>query len=209
MATELEEVGPPIIGLSFKLNRQVAAPGTNNRTIARRYKMRLADLEYYTVPIINPTLRDAVYPLAIIIDQDVERIGDNKTDAYLLRTFAEIPTEWDEAFDEVATFPGVLPSNLYAPGEFQFRSGPSSIRTSIRINRRYFLSNPAAYPRIPKFQAVDSDGRATSVISDYTTPSADEYISMVLGRQEIAVSSIVKPWRGDIHFRETVFAEAK
>jgi hypothetical protein len=207
MPTQLEEVGEPIVGDVFDWNKQVT--GENNRAIRRRYKMRLVDLPFYTVDVLNPTLYDVKYPAAVITGQSIERIPGNTTDAFLIREFAEVPTTWDDYLDQVVTFPGVEKSSLYTPPDFPFRGSPTSQASQIRRNRAYFLTPQRGIAAFPKFQPKDDEGNVVSIITDDTIPSADEYIAKVLGRQEIVVSSHVQEWRGAIQVRVTDFALAK
>jgi hypothetical protein len=209
MATALEPIGEAEIGQSFSTNFQVSAGGLNNRIVTRRYKMRVADHDAYTLALINPTTYDATYASAIIIDQGVAKIPDDRVNCVLTRIFAEVPTMWDEPQDRVITFPGVARSSLYALNEFAFRSAQTSYRTDVRINRRYFLGDPKGIPRFTRFKVFDAYGLETTVISDFTTPTVDEYISMVAGSQEIVIDSKVVPWRGWIQCLETTYAKAK
>lgn len=209
MATALEPDGEPIIGQSFRTNLQVSPGGGNNRVITRRYKMKVADTDFYTVALINPTLYDEQYAQAVIIDQQVEKIPANRVDCFLIRVFGEVPTMWDQAEDRVITFPGVQRSSLYALAEFAFRSNQQSYRTDIRTNRQYFLGNPTGVPRYPLFKVFDANGLETTLITDYTTPNVDEYIAMVAGSQELVIDSRVVQWRGWIQSLETTFAKAK
>jgi hypothetical protein len=208
MATALEEIGSPLIGQSFAVNRQVKGGG-NNRIISRRYKMRIADREHYTVPIIEPTLYDSVYPLAVIVGQEFQALAGQEADCHLIRHFAEIPTEWDEPIDRQVGFPAVLRGSLYGPADFPFRSAQALKRSDVRINRKYFLSDPRRIPRFDTFRVLDQDGAETSTITDYTTPNTDEWVAMVRSGQEIILDCKAVLWRGWIHCRETTFATAK
>src|SRR5262245_2664670 len=107
MPTSLEEIGTPLVGDGIEFGIQ--ATGANNRTITRRYKMRVADQLAYIVPIINATLFDPVYSEAVIIGQRMLPLSGNKVDCVLERTFAETPSQWDDFVDDVVTFPGVEP----------------------------------------------------------------------------------------------------
>lgn len=209
MPTDLEPVGEAIIGQSFRTNFQVSVGGNNNRVITRRFKMKIADADYYQQALISPTLYDETYPLAVIIDQAVEKIPGNKVDAFLDRIFAEVPTEWNQPDDRVITFPGVARSSLYALAEFDFRTSQVSLRTDIRENHKYFLGDPKGIPRYPRFRVYDAYGVETTLITDFTTPSVDEYVAMVAGGQEIVIDSKVVPWRGWIQCLKTTFAKAK
>ena len=209
MITSLEEVGAPAVGLSFRYNRQVLDGGENNRVITRRYKIRLTDIATYAETLVAPTLYDTFYPRAVLVAQGIEAIAGNKVDAHLIREFAEVPTEWDDPDDRVITFPGVAFSSLYAKGDFNFRSSQSSLRTDVRVNRCYFLADPKAIPRFDKFVVLNYEGVETTVITDETSPSVDEYIAMVAGGHEIVVDCRVVAWKGAIYCRETTFAAAK
>ncbi|MDP1581209.1 MAG: hypothetical protein Q8M02_13120 [Candidatus Didemnitutus sp.] len=213
MPTPLKSLGPPVIGrgiqFGFRAESGVSPTQRNNRIITRDYEMRVEDQAEYIVALENPTTLDPVFTNAVIVAQSVrEKAGDN-TVCYLRRVFAEVPQEWDEFIDRVETFPGVALSALYAPAEFYFRNSQTTLRSRCRLNRRYSLGHPEAILEHKKFQAFDADGVATSVINDYTTPSADEYIAMVYGRNELVMWSVPRKWMGDIYVLETLYAQAK
>lgn len=208
MATALEEIGEPVLGAGFTLNQQVTAGGVADRTVERRYKCRVEDVGYYTVNLLAPTLYDTKYPLAVIVDQKF--ISKDKADGTLVRTFSESPTEWNDSFDRTVTFPGVALSSLYAPGDFAFRPAQVTLPTDVRVNRVYFITaDEGSIPRYPLFKVFDSSGLQTSVITDFTTPSCDEWIAMVAGRQEIVSQCRTFRLRAAIFCRETLFAQAQ
>ncbi len=208
MATALEEIGEPVLGAGYQINLQVARGGLSDRTVTRQYKCRVADVNDYTVNILAPTLYDTKYPLAVIVDQRFA--PKDKVDGVLTRVFAEVPSEWNDPDDRVIPFPGVALSSLYAPGDFAFRSAQSSLRTDVRINHVYFLTaDQRSIPRYPKFKVFDYSGLQTSVVTDYTTPTADEYIALVAGQQEIVIDCQIVSWRGAIFDRQTTFAAAQ
>lgn len=213
MATPLRPLGPPSIGQSISFGSQTIAdaPATtrNNRLIVQDYEMRVEDQATYIVSLDTPTVYHPVFTNAVIVDQSISRKGDDKTTCILRRVFAEVPLESDDDIESAETFFGVAQSMLYAPAEFIFRNGLISLRTRVRLNRRYYLTTADKLVELKRFQPTDSDGVAVNVITDFTIPSADEYVAMVLGRQEIVLSSVVKQWRGAINVLETVYAEAK
>lgn len=209
MATALEPIGEVELGQSFAVNFQVAAGGNGNRIVTRRFKMRVEDHDYYTLAIINPTAYDDFYTSAVIVEQGVTPLQGERVKCVLTRIFAEVPTEWNQPDDRFITFPGVARSSLYALNEFAFRGAQTSYRTDVRINRRYFLGDPKGIPRFNRFKVFDAYGLETTVITDYTTPTVDEYIAMVTGSQEIVIDSKVVPWRGWIQCLETTYAKAK
>lgn len=209
MSTTLEEIGSNIVGSGFQLNRQVTAGAGNNRSIFRTYKIRVADITSYTQPILNPVLYDTTYPFAVLVDQRIQELPGNKVDAHLIREFAEIPTSYDDPDDRVVTFPGVALSSLYAAGDFNFRSAQASLRTDVRVRHDYFLADPKTISRYHKFFVYTSDGLQTTVVTDYTLPSCDEYIAAVAGRQELIIDCQINQWKGWIHDRVTTFAQAR
>lgn len=213
MPTALKPLGPPSIGrsISFGIQSSSSVPnGTrNNRIITQDYEMRVEDQADYIVSLETPTVYHPVFTNAVIVDQSISARENDRTTAILRRVFAEVPLEWNEDIERVETFPGVAQSMLYAPAEFVFRNAVANFRTSVRINRRYFLSTADKLVPLTPFQPVNSDGVAVSVITDYTTPSADEYVAMALGRQEIVLSSVPRRWMGAIHVLETIYARAK
>jgi hypothetical protein len=213
MPVPLKPLGPATIGRSIsfgiKADSDVGPSRPNNRIITVDYEMRTEDASHYIENIENPTLYHQIFTSALIVGQSVQARADDKTTCILTREFAEVPFEWNERVERVETFYGVAATQLYAPGEFFFRNQMVSIRTDCRVNRRYFISTGGVPGRFEPFRPVDQDGSAVSVMSDYTTPSADEYIAMVLGRQEIVVSSAFRRWKGAIHVLETVYAQAK
>ena len=75
--------------------------------------------------------------------------------------------------------------------------------------RAYFLSNPGDIPVFNEFRPTDQYGTEVTQIDDNTIPSADEYIAMVQGLQEIIKQSTVRKWMGDIWVRETLYVHPK
>lgn len=208
--TSLEEIGEPILGAGYRLNQQVPAGGNFDRTVERHYKVRTTDVGNYTVNILAPTLYDVQYPLAVIVEQRFVPKPENKVDGTLIRIFSETPSEYDDSGDRTITFPGVALSALYAPGDFAFRPAQVTLPADIRLNRVYFLTNDeSSIPRYEKFKVFTADGLQTSVVTDFTTPSADEYIALAAGRQEIVDYCRVSRWRGAIFVRETLFTPAQ
>jgi hypothetical protein len=171
--------------------------------------MRVEDQSYYLVPLINPTFYDLVYTGAVIVDQKIEPLSENHAECELVRVFAEVPTPYDEYIERAITFPAVAPSQLYAPADFYFRSAQVSRWTSGRMARAYFLSNPGDIPVFNEFRPTDQYGTEVTQIDDNTIPSADEYIAMVQGLQEIIKQSTVRKWMGDIWVRETLYVHPK
>jgi hypothetical protein len=135
--------------------------------------------------------------------------GRDKADGILTCVFAQVPTPWDEPMFRTVPFPGVGPSNFYTPRDFSFRSSPISLATQTRYYHEYFYGPQDSISTYPLFQPVDEDGNRVGVITDYTVPSADYYISAVQGRQEIVSESVVINWMGFIQERRTLFAIAK
>jgi hypothetical protein len=207
MPTQLEEIGSPVVGAGIEFNLQ-ASSGLNNRTITRQYKMRAEDIGSYIVPLINPTLYDPVYPNAVIVSQRVSPMSGNAVDCVLTRVFAEIPGEYNDFGEMVVQFPGVEKTDFSA-GQFAFRTRPITDSVPVRVNRKYYLSNPARIPRVKELVPVDRDGNTTAILGRDTTPSADEYIAMALSSQEYVYKSTVKNWRGDIWVRETIYVRAQ
>jgi hypothetical protein len=210
MATSLEEIGEPVLGAGFSLNIQVPASGLADRTVTRNFKVRVTDVSHYTQSILNPTLWDSEYPLAVLVDQFFKPKSENKVDGILTRVFSETPSAWNESGDRAITYPGVALSSLYAPGDFAFRPAQITLPADVRINRAYFqTNNEGSIPRFKKFKVFDQSGLQTSVITDYTTPSVDEWIAMTAGLTEIVDLCRVTRWRGSIFCRETIWAPAQ
>jgi hypothetical protein len=203
MPRALQEIGVPRIGDGIELGPQ--SSGTDNRIITRKYRMAAEDSASYLVSLINPTLYDSVYTGAVIVKQRIEAIPDNHSEALLIRVFAELPTPYDEYIERAVTFPAVAPSNLYTPQDFYFRNTEVSRWASGRLARAYFLSNPKDIAIYPLFRPTDQDGVEVTMIDDNTIPTADEYIALVQGKQEIIKESTVKLWMGDIWVRETLY----
>lgn len=200
----LTEIGHPVIGADLSLGFQ--STGENNRVITRRYKCPAVDYAKHVVSLINPTLTDPVIPTAYIVHQSVSGMGE--VDCILTRTFAEVPTEWNDYDDTFVTFPGCVRVPA-GEREMLWRNAPVSLRAIVRINRRYFLSNPKRIPRIQAFGATDQVGNSVSTLTVNTVPSNEEYAAMVLAAQEICVSSKISRWKGDIWCRETLYAAAQ
>ena len=192
--------------------------GANNLIIKRRYKVNANAYSQYLYQLLNPAggyIQDKKYNSsanpaltpAYLVDQEVEPL--DKVNAVLVYTFAMLPTVYNEYNFESITFPGVALSSLYEPNEFRFRTNSITLRTQVRRNHRFFLGNPTGIPTYDEFTVMNNQGMDTNVITDTTTPPADEYISMVNGRQEIVKDSSVIPWMGDIWECLTTFALAK
>jgi hypothetical protein len=205
----LEPVGASEPGDALDPNPQTLG-GQTDLVFTRRFRVNGANAADYLFQILNPAsaVVDSDITDAYLVNQRLQRI--NQVDQHLVCVFAQIPSRWssDVSYQNV-TFPGVDRSELYAPGEFEFRSSPTSISTQVRYDHEYFLGPIQGIATFPRFKPVDSQGLRVSTITDYTTPSADTYISMVNGRQEIVVESVVLPWKGNIFDRRTLYALAK
>lgn len=208
--TSLEEIGEPILGSGFEVNVQSPGTGISDRTVTRRYKIRLLDVPNYGANLLSPFLYDVEYPQAVIVDQTYRPNPGDKADGELIRVFSELPSSWDEPDDRVVTFPGVAQSSLYGPRDFLWRSSQASLRTSVRIHHDYFITaDQLSIPRYDKFVVINPFGLQTTVITDFTNPTADEWVSKVAGLGEIVVDCQVKRWKGAIFDRATTFAVAQ
>lgn len=202
---ELEATWHPIIGNALTFNFQ--ATGANNRVVSRPYKCPARLVQNHIYPVTRPSLYDEQFPDAVLVAQSVVPLGT--TDCTLTRIFAERPTEWNDYDDRFVEFPGV---QRIAMGEREmlWRSGPISLQSIVRINRRYYIiENPRRIPTVPVFQPINLAGERTSVLTPSTTPSNDEYAAMVLGGQELCVACRIVQWKGPIWCRETLYAVAK
>lgn len=207
---DLEEIrGSAQVGVATDIPVQTPG-GDQNLIIDRQYKVLAVNKSNYIFDILDPVtaITDPSYPSAYLVKQSFSKLDD--VNAILHCRFAMVPVSWITDYDsQSVTFPGILPSSLYAPNEFDFRSAASSIDTMVRRQHDYFYGNPTGIPVYDRFRPVDQFGNQVSVITDYTDPSADQYIAMVQGRQEITVKSIVKPWMGWIFERLTLYAIAQ
>lgn len=216
--TTLEEIGSAEVGNGVKVAIQTGG-GANNLIVNRRFKVNANEYTSFLYQLLNPAagyIQDKKYNTsatnptlspAYLVDQVVEPL--DQANAYLRYVFAMVPTAYDEFNYETENFPGVAISSLYADTDFLFRSAPINRKTQIRRNHTWYLGNPTGIATYDEFEVINSQGLRTSVITDQTTPSADEYISMVNGRQEIVIDSAVRPWMGDIWECVTTFALAK
>jgi hypothetical protein len=206
--TDLEAVGSRVPGDALDPNRGTIG-GRNDWVFSRTYKVNGTLIENYLFRILDPAIRvtDDTVTNAYLVDQRATKLDENNMT--LTCVFAQIPTAWNESKYQPASFPGVLPSTLYTPYDFPFRSSTYTKTSQCRHAHQYFLGPIWSIPTLPLFQPVDSDGNRVSVISDYTSPSADEYISLVSSRGEIILESVVLPWRGDIWDLRTTYAVAK
>ena len=205
---DLEEQGSAEVGVSMQPAQQTTG-GSTNLVITRRYKVRSSSATDYIFQILNasPRIMDPTFTDAYLIAQSIGPL--DASNGILTCVFAQLPQTWDEAFYNAVTFPGVDPSSLYSPYDFAFRSGAVSFTTQARYEHTYFLGPINAIPTRTKFKVVDTDGNQVSVVTDFTEPSSDEYISYVQGRQELVIESVVLPWRGDIWDRRSLLAIAK
>lgn len=206
----LEVVGSQVAGDQIDPNPQTVG-GLTDLVFTRTYKVNSNSLSGFIFQILNPAVRvtDATVPNAYLVKQRATKIDE--VNVHLQCVFAQIPSQWmSDATYETTTFPGVEPSSLFAPTEFDFRSGPTSFNTQVRMQHDYFLGPISGIATIPRFKPVNmATGLRVSTITDQTNPSSDEYISMVGGRREIVVDSVVVKWMGDIWDRRTRFALAK
>lgn len=206
--TDLEIVGEQVAGDSLDLN-QGTVGGLNDFVFSRTYRVNSRVVQNYLFQILNPSVRvtDDTIPSAYLVRQRATKVDE--VNLHLTCVFAQLPSSWDDFKEVPASFPGVLPSTLYSPYDFPFRNSTYTKESKCRYNYQYFLGPPRTIPTVPLFQPIDSDGNRVSVISDYTFPSADEYISLVGNRGEIVLSSVIQPWKGDIWALRTTYAEAK
>lgn len=206
--TGLEQVGEQMAGDSLDFNPGTVG-GQNDYVFTRTYKVNSNNVQAFLYQILNPAVRvtDATIPNAYLVKQRASKVDE--VNMHLSCVFAQIPSSWDDFKDVPASFPGVLPSTLYTPYDFPYRSSTYTKESKCRYNFQYFLGPPRTIPTVPLFQPVDSDGNRVSVISDFTTPSADTYISLVGNRGEIVLHSTVNKWKGDIWELKTTYAEAK
>jgi hypothetical protein len=201
----LQEIGNPLIGQSLAFNFQ--ASGDNNRIITRRYQMRIAEQSEHIKKLIKPTLKDPVYTKAYLVNQSVAQApGD--VDCILTRVFAEIPTEWDDYDDMVIDFPGVMRPPTGGE-EMLWRNSSIALQSVVRVNRKYFLSNPQQIPVPKKFTATDAVGQRVTTLTPATTPSNEDYAAMVAAGTELCMRSRISRWMGDIWVRETLYARAQ
>jgi len=205
----LEQVGDAVQGDQINLTPQ-AVGGASDMTFTRTFRVNSQDLPSYLVQIIdapNPVV-DFQYTNAYLVQQQARRI--NQIDVHLLCVYAQVPSPWSEDGGyAVETFPGVVRSNLYQADGFPWRSSTSSFETQIRNEHSYQLGTLSGCATYPRFAPVDQQGYRVSVLTDYTSPSVDEWISMVYGQQEIVVSSTARRWRGPIWEVITRYAQAK
>lgn len=206
--TGLELVGSQTAGDALEVNPGTIG-GLNDWVFSRTYKVRSSVLKNYLFQILNPAIRvtDDTNSSAYLVKQHASRMDE--VNVHLTCVFAQIPSQWDESRYQPVTFPGVLPSTLYSPADFPFRSSAYTKTTQCRHHHQYFLGPINSIPTVALFQPVDSAGSRVSVISDYTTPSADEYISLVNNRGEIVTESVIMPWKGDIYDLRTTYAVSK
>lgn len=206
---DLETVGDAETGDTLDPNPQTVG-GSTDIVFTRTYKVNNSVAASYLFQILDAPVRvmDDKYTDAYLVKQRLNRI--DQVNSHLTCVFAQIPSTWQsDANYQAITMPGVDRSSLYAPTDFDFRGSPISISTQIRYEHAYFLGPISSIATRQRFRPVDADGVRVSVINDQTYPSANEYISMVNGRQELVMESIVLPWRGDIWDRRTLFALAK
>lgn len=206
--TGLELVGSQVAGDSLDTNPGTIG-GLNDWVFSRTYKVRSSLLQNYLFQILNPLVRvtDDTNPTAYLVKQRAVR--HDEVNVHLTCVFAMLPSAWDESKYQPVTFPGVLPSTVYASSDFPFRASAYTKTTQCRHHHQYFLGPINAIPTVPVFQPVDQFGNRVSVISDWTTPSADEYIGLVNNRGEIVTESVVLPWKGDLWNLRSTYAVAK
>ena len=206
--TDLEQVGSQVAGDSLDPNPGTIG-GLNDWVFSRTYKVNSNILKNYLFQILNPPVRitDDVVTNAYLVRQSARRVDE--VNAHLTCVFAQIPSSWDQSAYQPVTFPGVQLSSLYAPQDFTFRTSAYTKPTQARHHHQYFLGPISSIPTIPLFKPVDSQGNRVSVLDDWTSPSADEYISLVASRGETVQESVVVPWKGDIYCLRTLYAVAQ
>lgn len=206
--SELEVVGAQVAGDSIDPNPGTIG-GQNDYVFTRTFKVNSNVVKNYLFPILNPPMRivDSKIQNAYLVNQRAVKVDD--INDHLICVFAQIPSAWNESKYQPVTFPGVEVSSLFTPFDFPFRSSPYTKPTQARYYYQYFLGPISGIPTYPTFQPVDRQGNRVSVITDWTDPSADEYIALCASRGEIVTESVVLPWRGDIWALRTLFAVAK
>lgn len=211
--SDLERVGDSQPGDATDPNPQTLG-GQTDLVFSRTYKILGSSLANYLFQIKSTTvapatrITDATITSAYLVAQKYKRIDE--VNGHLICVFAQIPSTWstDHQYQTIP-FPGVQQSSLYTPYDFEFRPSAASFSTQIRYEHAYFLGPANGIATRPRFKPTNNQGYRTSVITDDTNPTADQYISMVNGRQELVIESVVLPWKGDIFVRRTLFALAK
>lgn len=190
------------------LDAQLQTSGTDCREITRRYVTLASAAAGHLVQIIPPALFDAVYAQARIVAQAVKGRGD-RTTAIVIRRFAEIPTPIDDPKGYNGLFPGLEDGSYGVIDEFPFRSRPESVPTVARVRREYFPGPLEQIERIPEFRAVDEDGNATDILTESTSPTAEDYLGWVKTGRELVMRCEISRWQGDIFERSTFYVPAR
>jgi hypothetical protein len=202
--TTLTELGASELGVKFEVGVQTA--GDSDRVITRKYTILASAAASKLVRLMPPALTDPVFTNAYIVDQAIH--PSSKSVATVTRVFAEVPTAYSDWDDTVIQLPGVE-KGAFQLDDFPFRSAPTSEAMAVRIDRKFFLSNPVRIPKIAEFRPVDAEGNRVNVLTDDTTPSSSEYLSYVNGGTYLCDRCSVHRWKGDIWERRTVWFKAQ
>lgn len=200
----LTELGSAELGVKFETGIQTT--GQSDRVITRQYTITNAYAAAQLVRLIPPALTDPVFLNAHIVDQQITPI--NQSISTVTRVFAEVPTAYSDWDDQIIQLPGVEAGDFQLD-DFPFRSAPTSEAVAVRIDRKFFLSNPIRIPKVAEFRPVDADGNRATVLTDYTTPSSSEYLAYVNGGAYLCDRCSIHRWRGDIWERRTVWFKAR
>lgn len=201
---ELLELGDATLGVKFETGIQTK--GNTDRIITRQYAIKASAAPAQLKRLMPPEITDPVFLNAYIVDQDIK---PGKAAAIVARVFAEVPTPYSDWDDMVIQLPGVEPTALQVLDDFPFRSSPTSESIAVRIDRKFYLSNPQRIPRIAEFRPVDAEGNRTNVLTDTTTPTAEEYLAYVASGTYLVDRCSVHRWQGDIWERRTVYFRAQ
>lgn len=206
--TALEQVGSLVTGDALDLNPGTVG-GLNDFAFSRTYKVNTNVIQNYLFQILNPSIRvaDDTIQSAYLVKQRSHKIDE--VNHHLICVFSQIPSPWNESKYQPVPFPGVQVSSLYTAFDFPFRNSTFTKSSQCRHFWQYFLGPINSIPTVPLFQPVDSDGNRTNLITDWTSPSTDEYVSLVNSRGEIVTESVVLPFKGDIWGLRTTYAIAK
>jgi hypothetical protein len=113
--------------------------------------------------------------------------------------------------DMAIQFPGVRPSAWTLLDDFPFRSEPTSRVVTVRVARKFFVTNdPRRIPLLDAFRPISSrTGDEVTVLDDDSSVTSDEYLGWVASGTEFVDRCLRQQVAGGVWARDTYWVRAE